>query len=64
MLLAADAKKLHDLKHEPESQETVTEPVYSSEKLRHRRLKTLENRYQDKRYQKLQKLFEKIRVEH
>ena len=61
MLLAADAKKLHDLKHESEGPEQIIEPTISNEKVRHRRLKNLEYRNHDERYQKLKILFQKIR---
>ena len=66
MLIRADAQMLHDLKHEfeRESEDVETEPVFSNEKVRHRRLKNLENRYHDERYQKLKNLFGKVKAKY
>ena len=66
MLLRADARMLHDLKHEfeREREDVESEPAFSNEKVRHRRLKNLENRYHDERYEKLKNLFEKVQAKY
>ena len=67
MLLKADAQFLHDLKHEFEreiEEDLKISPAFSKEKVRHRRLKNLENRYHDDRYLKLKNLFQEIKAKY
>ena len=64
MLSRADHQRLHDLKHKFELQSKAEDyksrPNFSKEKVRHRRLKNLENRHYDQRYEKLKTLFENV----
>ena len=64
MLSRADHQRLHDLKHKFERQSKTedfqSQQTFSNEKVRHRRLKNLENRHYDQRYQKLKSLFQNV----